>query len=288
MTGFGKATATYADKTITVELRSLNSKQFDLNARVPGLYREKEPDMRSILTERLGRGKVDLAIFAESPVGEKKAKLNHAIALDYISQVRELEKAAGMDTGPNILKTILAMPDVWQTEYPELEPEEWEAVKGVLVQAAELLTQFRIDEGKQLAADIVARIETIRQLRIEVEGHIPDRLQAVRDRIEKNIREFAEEENTDQNRLEQEIVYYLEKLDITEEHVRLESHCKYFLETMEQATPEVGKKLGFITQELGREINTMGSKANYAPIQRKVVEMKDELEKIKEQLLNIR
>ena len=288
MTGFGKATATYADKTITAELRSLNSKQFDLNTRVAGLYREKELDMRSILAERLGRGKVDLSIYVESPEGEKKSKLNRAIALDYISQVRDLEKAAGMDTGPNILKTILAMPEVWQTERPELEPEEWETVKSVLIEAADRLTQFRIDEGKQLADDMVARIEIIRQLRVDVEGHIPDRLHAVRDRIQKNIREFAEDKNTDQNRLEQEIVYYLEKLDITEEHVRLESHCKYFLETMEEATPEVGKKLGFITQELGREINTMGSKANFAPIQRKVVEMKDELEKIKEQLLNIR
>ncbi len=288
MTGYGKATVSYADKTITAELRSLNSKQLDLNVRAPGLYREKELDMRSILSERLGRGKVDLAIYVESPEGEKKAKLNRAIALDYIAQVRDLEKAAEMDAGPGILRTILAMPEVWQTERPELDPEEWKAVKSVLIEAADHLTQFRTDEGKQLAVDMLARIENIRQLRLEVEGYIPDRLQAVRDRIAKNIREFAEEENTDQNRLEQEIVYYLEKLDITEEHVRLESHCKYFLETIEQSTPEVGKKLGFITQELGREINTMGSKANYAPIQRNVVEMKDELEKIKEQLLNIR
>ena len=288
MTGFGKATATFAEKTITAELRSLNSRQFDLNFRLPGLYRGKELEIRSILSERLGRGKVDLTVHVESPEGEKKARLNRPIALNYIAQIKDLEKSAGLPGDAAILGTVLTLPDVWQSEHPELSSEEWEVLQEALGEAADTLIQFREDEGRQLAGDIEMRIGKIRTLSREIAVHLPERLQAVRDRIQRNFREFADAENIDQNRLEQEIIYYLEKLDITEEQVRLESHCKYFEQTMGEASADAGKKLGFIAQELGREINTMGSKANHALIQRKVVEMKDELEKIKEQLLNIR
>lgn len=288
MTGFGRAVGTFADKTITVEIKSLNSKQFDLSLRLPMSYREKESELRSMLADRLGRGKLELGVHVDSPEGERKAKLNQNIALNYIAQVRDLEDAAGMSAGADILPAILGMPDVWQVAVAELDEEEWAAVRGIVSEAADHLIEFRRDEGSRLADDVRQRIANIRELRQEVESQLPNRMQAIRDRIERNVREFASEENADQNRLEQEIVYYLEKLDITEEHVRLESHCGYFLETMETEAGEAGKKLGFITQELGREINTMGSKANYAPIQRAVVQMKDELEKVKEQLLNIR
>jgi uncharacterized protein (TIGR00255 family) len=286
MTGFGKATVSFGDKKITAEIKSLNSKQFDLSVKTPTLYREKEFLIRNILSEILGRGKVDFAIYTESSEGEKRAVINDQLALGYLRDLSKIAKAAGIQTGDGLLSTVLNLPDVIQTERPELDEAEWERAEKAVRESAQSLMDFRRNEGTRLAEDISQRIKLIEKLRLEVETHLDERLQQVRSRIEKNIADLLTEEQTDKNRMEQEIIYYLEKLDITEEHTRLKGHCDYFLETM-NADEASGKKLGFISQEIGREINTMGSKANHVGIQKLVVQMKDELEKIKEQLLNI-
>lgn len=286
MTGFGKASGTYAEKKITVELKSLNSKQFDLTVKIPQLYREKELTLRAMLAEQLGRGKVDLTIYTEEADGDKKVSINQNLALSYLDELKTLSSKSGLALSSDVLRTVLNMPDVLQSEKSELDEEEWIAVEGVIKDASAQLQNFRKDEGYRLEKDIQERIENIETLRQEVEPHLADRLKGVRERIEKNIQDLLDEDQGEKNRLEQEIIYYLEKLDITEEHVRLKGHCEYFIETI-QNKEMAGKKLAFISQEIGREINTMGSKANYVPIQKLVVQMKDELEKIKEQLLNI-
>ncbi|MCA1752662.1 MAG: YicC/YloC family endoribonuclease [Cryomorphaceae bacterium] len=286
MTGFGKATASFGDKKITVEIKSLNSKLFDLSTKLPGLYREKELALRNILSRSLGRGKVDLTIYAESGETEKRASVNKSLALAYLREIKGLADAGGLATGESTLSLLLNMPEVLQTERPELSPEEADLMERTVEEAAEALLAFRRNEGARLAEDIGMRVRSIESLRVEVEAHLADRLQQVRDRIEKNIAEVMSSDEIDRNRMEQEIIYYLEKLDITEEHTRLKGHCDFFLETMD-SPDAAGKKLGFISQEIGREINTMGAKANHVAIQRLVVQMKDELEKIKEQLLNI-
>lgn len=286
MTGFGKATAAYGEKKITAEIKSLNSKLFDLSAKLPTPYREKETALRALLSEKLGRGKVDLTVFTESGEGEKRARINMPLALSYLEEIKILAEKGKIPAGEPVLPLLLEMPEVLQSERPELSDEEAEVVVKTVGAAADALLEFRRDEGARLAEDIGMRIRKIEALRIETEAHLPDRINRVRERIRKNIEDVLSEEETDKNRMEQEIIYYLEKLDITEEHTRLKGHCDFFLETMESVTA-AGKKLGFITQEIGREINTMGAKANHVPIQRLVVEMKDELEKVKEQLLNI-
>lgn len=286
MTGFGKATARFGDKKITVEIKSLNSKLFDLSTKLPGLYREKELVLRNILSVALGRGKVDLTVYAESGEVEKRAGVNRSLALAYLEEIKGLADAGGLQTGESTLSLLLNMPEVLQTQRHELSAEESALVETVVAKATEALLSFRKNEGARLAEDIGMRVRNIQSLRRDVEKHLPERLQQVRDRIEKNIAEVMSGDEIDRNRMEQEIIYYLEKLDITEEHTRLKGHCDFFLETME-TTDAAGKKLGFISQEIGREINTMGAKANHVAIQRLVVQMKDELEKIKEQLLNI-
>jgi uncharacterized protein (TIGR00255 family) len=286
MTGFGKAEGTHAHKKITVEIKSLNSKQFDLTVKMPSPYREKELGLRALLSEKLSRGKIDLNIYVEASETEKKVSINQSLALLYLDEIRSLTEKAGLTEKEDVLKTLLSMPDVLQSEKAEFDEKEWAKVESLISEASDKLCAFRESEGQRLATDIESRIHIIESLRVEVEKHLQPRLEAVRERIEKNIADLAGTDQGDKNRLEQEIIYYLEKLDITEEEIRLKGHCKYFLETM-RADGMVGKKLGFITQEIGREINTMGSKANYVEIQRLVVQMKDELEKIKEQLLNI-
>lgn len=285
MTGYGKANGNYASKTITVEIKSLNSKLFDLNTKLPAVYREKELLIRSLLSEKLGRGKVDLNISIEDAEGQMRVSINQPLALAYLNEINHLAKAGNLPADAHILSTLMEMPDVLQPAKELLDEDEWLFVENLIVEAADALMDFRKMEGAHLEEDIRERVKAIENLRIQVSDFLPERLLAVRERIEKNVSEFVQDE-TDKNRLEQEIIYYLEKLDITEEHTRLNGHCTYFLETMRE-DGMVGKKLAFITQEMGREINTMGSKANYVPIQKLVVEMKDELEKIKEQLLNI-
>lgn len=287
MTGFGKASVAFANKKITAEIRSLNSKQFDLSIKLPSLYRDKELALRNVLSEKLGRGKVDLSIYTEVSEGEKRVTINQSLALSYLEEIKLLAAKGGLHSDNDFLSVLLGMPDVLQSERAELTEEEWKAVEQVVSDATDAMLTFRRDEGRRLADDIALRISLIESYRKEVETYLPERLKSVRDRIEKNVYDLLSEEQIDKNRLEQEIIYYLEKLDITEEHIRLKGHCEYFTETM-MAPEDPGKKLGFISQEIGREINTMGAKANHVAIQKLVVQMKDELEKIKEQLLNIR
>ncbi len=286
MTGFGKASLNFGEKKITVEMKSLNSKQLDLTLKLPSLYREREHNLRNILAGKLSRGKVDVLVYTEQAEVEKRASINQPLALAYLSELKDLATKGDIDLGESIIATVLNMPEVLQTERPELTENEATALDEALALATEALLQFRRNEGARLADDIAARVQIIETLRTEVEQHLPERLRQVRERIEKNIAEVLSNEEIDRNRLEQEILYYLEKLDITEEHTRLKGHCDFFVDTM-NGDDNPGKKLGFITQEMGREINTMGSKANHVGIQKLVVGMKDELEKIKEQLLNI-
>ncbi len=286
MTGFGKATAAFGEKKITAEIKSLNSKLFDLSAKLPSAYREKETALRSLLSDKLGRGKVDLTVYTESGEGEKRARINMPLALSYLEEIKSLAEKGKIPAGEPVLPLLLEMPEVLQSERPEMSAEEGEVLVKTVETAADALLEFRRNEGARLAQDIAMRIRKIEALRKETEQHLAERIDRVRERIRKNIEDLLSEEETDKNRMEQEIIYYLEKLDITEEHTRLKGHCDFFLETMKSPTA-AGKKLGFITQEIGREINTMGAKANHVPIQKLVVEMKDELEKVKEQLLNI-
>jgi len=286
MTGFGKATGTYKEKKFTVEIKSLNSKQFDASIKIPSLYREKELPIRTMLAGKLWRGKIDLNIHVESAEGDKKVSINHELAEFYVNEIKQLGKKVELSLDSSIFRTVLNIPEVLQHEKQDLDEDEWKKLKSLIEEATDKLVSFRQSEGESLAKDVISRVNEIESLRKQVEKYLPERLEQVRERLQKNVKEIIEQDKIEQNRFEQEIIYYLEKLDITEEHTRLEGHCKYFLETIE-GTDQVGKKLGFISQEIGREINTMGAKANYVPIQKLVVLMKDELEKIKEQLLNI-
>ena len=285
MTGFGKGEAVCNDKKFRVELRSVNSKQLDLNIKIPGKYRAAEAEVRAILTRELQRGKVDCFISFESSVAETSAHINREAFAAY---AKELKEVCAMNSvtadGDYFLSAILRMPDVITSEEQEVSEDELKAIIVAAEQAAEQLNAFRIQEGTILIADLLKRIDLIEQYRHEVEPYETARVDIIKSRIRENIEKLAIE--VDNNRLEQEMIFYIEKLDITEEKVRLDNHCSYFREVAaEEDAP--GRKLGFIAQELGREINTMGSKSNEASMQRLVVKMKDELEKIKEQVLNI-
>ena len=285
MTGFGKGEAVCNDKKFRVELRSVNSKQLDLNIKIPGKYRAAETEVRAILTRELQRGKVDCFISFESSVAETSAHINREAFAAY---AKELKEVCAMNSvtadGDYFLSAILRMPDVITSEEQNVSEDELKAIIVAAEQAAEQLNAFRIQEGAILIADLLKRIDLIEQYRHEVEPYETARVDIIKSRIRENIEKLAIE--VDNNRLEQEMIFYIEKLDITEEKVRLDNHCSYFREVAaEEDAP--GRKLGFIAQELGREINTMGSKSNEANMQRLVVKMKDELEKIKEQVLNI-
>jgi uncharacterized protein (TIGR00255 family) len=286
MTGYGKEVLVLPDKKITIELRSLNSKQFDFNARIPSFYREKEQEMRQMITNSLMRGKVDFFIHAELTGATQNHVLNNELAIQYYKQLKNLEGQLENPGNSDYLALLMRMPDVLQTTGHELEEEEWKALKSGLQVALEAINRFREQEGESLYHDIKSRIHKIEELLVLVEPHEEQRILNIRQKLEKEVQSWIEAGRADQNRFEQELIYYLEKYDITEEKVRLKRHCEYFLETMEMKHSQ-GKKLGFIGQEIGREINTMGSKANESNIQKIVVQMKDELEKIKEQLANI-
>ena len=285
MTGFGKGEAVCNDKKFRVELRSVNSKQLDLNIKIPGKYRAAEADVRAILTRELQRGKVDCFISFESSVTETPAHINREAFAAYTKELREVcAMNAVVADSEYLLSTILRMPDVITSEEQEVSDDELKAIVDAAEEAAAQLNDFRIQEGAILIADLLKRIDLIEQYRHEVEPYETARVEVIKNRIRENIEKLAIE--VDNNRLEQEMIFYIEKLDITEEKVRLDNHCSYFREVAaEEDAP--GRKLGFIAQELGREINTMGSKSNEANMQRLVVKMKDELEKIKEQVLNI-
>lgn len=287
MTGFGKTTVESGNKKIVIEIKSLNSKQLDLNLRIPNLYKEKEMEIRNMIKEQLERGKVDMCIYFDNSEVDKDVRINQPMVIQYFNQMIELASQLGVMPDKNeLLQTVMRFPDSLQVKSEELNEAEWEQLKAGIEKALEEINAFRIQEGKALIKDINYRIELIQQLAAKVPQFEVKRVEAIRQKLQERINEWTDVKNIDQNRLEQEIIYYLEKLDITEEKVRLANHCKYFLETVEKEEAP-GRKIGFIAQEIGREINTMGSKANDHDIQKLVVNMKDELEKIKEQSLNV-
>lgn len=280
MTGYGKAIVELPQKKVTVEIKTLNSKNLDLNIRIPSYYKEKELEVRRKLSRKLVRGKVDFSIFVESTGSETSTIINKEIVNNYIDQLRSI----AVTTPENTLEIAMRLPDVLKTEREELDEDQWQIIDNTIDEAIGKVLQFRSDEGSNLKQDFIYRIHTIQQLAEQVVDLDEERLLNVRERLQKAISELKQ--TVDQNRFEQELIYYLEKLDITEEKVRLNNHLDYFLQELKSDVSN-GKKLGFITQEIGREINTTGSKSNFAPMQKVVVQMKDELEKIKEQLLNI-
>ncbi len=279
MTGYGKINKILAHKKISVEIKSLNSKNLDMNTRIPSVYREKDIEIRKILAKNLMRGKVEFSIYVENTGENASAVINKNIVTGYLEQLKDL------DTGSeDLLAIAMRLPDVLKAEREELDEEEWSQVNTMILEAIEKLQEFRKDEGEALKADFILRVNNIQLMLDEILIIDKERLDAVREKLLKAISEI--EVNYDENRFEQELLYYLEKLDITEEKVRLGNHLDYFKKELESEVSN-GKKLAFISQEIGREINTIGSKANYAPMQKLVVQMKDDLEKIKEQLLNI-
>lgn len=287
MTGFGKATVESGDKKIIVEVKSLNSKQMDIGLRMPNLYKEKEMEIRNMIKNCLERGKIDMAIYFDNADTDKEVAINQSVVEQYFRQMLDVADSLGVETNNNeILQTIMRFPETLKQKTEELDEKEWECLKTGIEKALEQIDRFRIQEGRVLIEDILHRIDLIQEFASEVPQYETRRIEGVRQRLLEKMKEWSEIQNIDQNRLEQEIIYYLEKLDITEEKVRLANHCKYFIETVEKEDAP-GRKLGFIAQEIGREINTMGSKANDHDIQKLVVRMKDELEKIKEQSLNI-
>ena len=286
MTGYGKAVVTYKEKKINVEIKSLNSKALDLSTRIAPLYREKEMEMRQMVSAALVRGKVDLNVWIEKDAGADATPINSALVENYYRQIKDIAEKVGFEVAPDmLLPTLMRMPDVLtKTEVETLADEEWAAVKQALIQAIEAITEFRRQEGAALQKKFTEKIDNIAALLASIEPYEKSRVEKIRQRIVDGLSTIPEVEY-DKNRLEQELIYYIEKLDISEEKQRLANHLRYFRETMEQDDCQ-GKKLGFIAQEMGREINTTGSKSNLAEMQNIVVKMKDELEQIKEQVLN--
>jgi len=286
MTGYGKATAETSQKKITIEIKSLNSKQLDLNAKLPWLYKEKEPEIRNLVSQMLNRGKIDLSVYFDILEDEGVPIINKSIVKNYYKQLKEIAVELEINIDDQILPIIMRLPDSLKTEKPELPDEEWNLAKKQILGSINVLDLYRIEEGKSIETDLRKRISGILDSLSAVETFEPGRIEKVREKLISILKENNGTENLDKNRFEQELIFYLEKYDINEEKVRLKKHCEYFLETIETAAPN-GKILSFIAQEIGREINTMGSKANDASIQKLVVMMKDELEKIKEQTNNI-
>lgn len=287
MTGFGKVIAELPTKKVTVEIKALNSKQLDLSTRIPSLYKDKEMAIRSRLLQTLERGKVDFSIFIEYIGKGTSAQINQEAVIGYYNQIKELSWKLGFETPTDwvSMQSLLRMPDVITTEAIEAEEEEWEIVRQTIDAAINQLCEFRIQEGAMLQNLFTQKINNIAQLLREVEPYEKERIEKIKGRILDNLKKFVPVDY-DHNRFEQEMIYYIEKLDINEEKNRLDNHLKYFLETMDSGHGQ-GKKLGFIAQEMGREINTLGSKSNHAEMQKIVVRMKDELEQIKEQVLNV-
>ena len=285
MTGYGKAVVAYKDKKINVEIKSLNSKALDLNARIAPLYREKEMEMRQMVAQALIRGKVDFSIWIEKEEGVDATPINKALVGNYYSQMQNLMKEYGIPEPEDWFSSLMRMPDVLtKTDVEVLTDEEWTVVRQAIEQALKAIVDFRIQEGAALQKKFTEKIDNIGALLASIEPYEQSRVEKIRNRIIEGLKSIPEVDY-DKNRLEQELIYYIEKLDISEEKQRLSNHLKYFRETMEEEAGQ-GKKLGFIAQEMGREINTTGSKSNNAEMQNIVVKMKDELEQIKEQVLN--
>jgi uncharacterized protein (TIGR00255 family) len=286
MTGYGKSIADTALKKISIEIRSLNSRSLDLNTRLPWVYKEKETEIRNLVSQKLDRGKIDLSINFDNLDSEVIPVINKNIISNYYRQIKEIATDLGTDIDNQILTTIMRLPDALKTEKPELQEEEWIIVRDKIIESIAQLNNYRTEEGKSIEEDMKRCIDKILSMLEEIEPFEEDRIKKTREKLNSSLIENFGSENIDKNRFEQELIFYLEKLDINEEKMRLKKHCEYFLEKLASPPPN-GKVLGFISQEIGREINTIGSKANDASIQKIVVMMKDELEKIKEQLLNV-
>ncbi|MGC1203987.1 MAG: YicC/YloC family endoribonuclease [Flavobacteriaceae bacterium] len=280
MTGYGKSVLQLPTKKITIELKSLNSKSLDLNARMPSIYREKELIIRKLLADKLVRGKVDFSIYVEATADDTSTQINTPVVKQYMKQLREVVNSDDLE----LLKMAVRFPDALNTVREEIDETEWQAIEKEIDKAITELNNYRLNEGKVLELDFNNRVVEISNILDDIIIMDPERVVGVRERLLKGVQDLKEK--YDENRFEQELVYYIEKFDITEEKVRLKNHLNYFTESINSKDSN-GKKLGFIGQEMGREINTIGSKSNYAPMQQLVVQMKDELEKIKEQLLNV-
>jgi uncharacterized protein (TIGR00255 family) len=286
MTGYGKVVVSYKEKKINVEIKSLNSKALDLSTRIAPLYREKEMEIRQMISKALERGKVDFAIWIEKEEGADAAPINAALVANYYNQIREISRQTGIPEPTDWYSILLRLPDVtMRTDVEVLSDDEWEAATKAILLALSQLQEFRMQEGAALEKKFTEKINNISSLLKSIEPFETERVPKIRQRIVEGLKNIPEAEY-DKNRLEQELIYYIEKLDISEEKQRLANHLKYFMETMTDGHAQ-GKKLGFIAQEMGREINTTGSKSNMAEMQNIVVKMKDELEQIKEQVLNV-
>lgn len=286
MTGFGKIEFEVGTKKITLEIKSLNSKQLDINTRIPSMYREKDLEIRRLISEMLTRGKVDFALYLDNLGTESTSRINAVIIKDYYGQLKTVYRELGLTIDESIMQSIMRLPETVKMVYDELDETEWLTVRENLIKTLEELNRFRDQEGLALKADIDTNIANILDLLNQVEPFETQRMENVKTKIKDSLDALQLNGNLDKNRFEQELIYYMEKLDINEEKVRLANHCSYFTETMNEDEPS-GRKLGFIAQEIGREINTLGSKANESNLQRIVVQMKDNLEKIKEQVLNV-
>jgi uncharacterized protein (TIGR00255 family) len=286
MTGYGKAIAETPQKKITIEIKSLNSKQLDLNFKIPWLYKEKELEIKSLISQKLERGKLDLYIYCDNLDVEGIPAINKLVVMNYYNQIKEISEDLDLKLDENILSAILRLPEALKTDKHELDEAEWEFVKRQIIEAINMLDIYRIEEGNALEKDIRKNIGRIVSYIQNIETFEEGRISKVREKLLTILGENLKSENIDKDRFEQELIFYLEKFDINEEKVRLMKHCEYFLESLDTPSPN-GKILSFITQEIGREINTIGSKANNASIQKLVVMMKDDLEKIKEQTINV-
>ena len=284
MTGYGKSELNLQNANFTIEVRSLNSKQIDANVKMSSIYRDKEIGIRKLLSEKLQRGKIELSIWREKSESSSNYILNKEVAKDYFSQIKELNNSLDLDI-KELMSSILKMPDVLVKGDEKGDENEWKEIEKGVNSAIDNLLQFRLDEGSKLEEDITSRINQLSSLLKDIAPFAKDRIAKIKESLSEKLSEI-DSKNIDENRFQQELIYYLEKQDITEEQVRLSTHLNYFLETMKTDSPN-GKKLGFISQEIGREVNTIGSKSSDAEMQKIVVQMKDELEKIKEQLLNI-
>ena len=286
MTGFGKAECELKDRKVIIEIKSLNSKNLDIYAKIPGMYREKELEIRNIISKKLQRGKVEFVLYYEITDDNRATTINSGVVKNYIDQLKSVADDLNIETSEQLLQIAIRLPDTLNTERDKIDENDWKIISHTIINALDKLDEFRIQEGKYLKEDIEQRIKIIDDKKDEITPFEIARTEKIKEKLKVSLNKNVDEQDYDKNRFEQELIYYLEKLDITEEKVRLTNHCNYFLEMLDEPESN-GKKLGFISQEIGREINTIGSKANDSDIQKRVVLMKDELEKIKEQMLNI-
>ncbi len=286
MTGYGRASSIIGNKKVTIEIKSLNSKGLDLNVRIPSLYRPKEMEIRTTMANKLVRGKCEISLNYEILEGQQNQVLNTPLLASYLQDLRAFSEDAGIANNTDYLSVLMKMPEVLKTNKEELSEEEWNATSVLLSEADAAYQLFRIEEGNSLTEDLTGRIDAIDKLLMQVPKYENERIEIVKARIQKNLQDIIDVKKIDQNRFEQELIYYLEKYDISEEKVRLKAHLEHFIKTMNEGEV-LGKKLGFISQEIGREVNTLGSKANHVEMQKIVVDMKEELERIKEQVLNV-